>query len=66
METPVYRAAFDTVDHNILLNRLDLSFAVKGSVIQWFNSYLSDRTQTVRVAGCSSAKSEEYPATIGV
>ena len=50
-------AAFDTVDHNILLNRLDLSFGVKGSVLQWFNSYLSDRTQTVQVAGCSSAKS---------
>jgi hypothetical protein len=50
-------AAFDTVDHNILLSRLDLSFGVKGSVLQWFSSYLSDRTQTVQVAGCSSTKS---------
>jgi hypothetical protein len=50
-------AAFDTVDHNILLTRLDLSFGVKGSVLQWFSSYLSDRTQTVQVAGCSSTKS---------
>jgi len=50
-------AAFDTVDHNILLTRLDLSFGVKGSVLKWFNSYLSDRTQTVQVAGCSSTKS---------
>ena len=47
-------AAFDTVDHDILLSRLSKRFGIKGSVLKWFHSYLSDRTQFVKVNGASS------------
>jgi hypothetical protein len=48
-------AAFDTVDHHILLKRLQISFGLSGSVLAWFRSYLSDRTQHVRYCGHQSA-----------
>ena len=38
--------AFDTVDHSTLLTVLDRRFGVQESAIDWFSSYLSDRTQT--------------------
>ena len=41
-------AAFDTVDYNILLQRLQTSYGVNGSALQWFRSYLVGRTQRVR------------------
>ena len=28
--------AFDTVDHNIFLKRLEVSFGIGGSVLEWF------------------------------
>jgi exonuclease III len=40
-------AAFDTVDHDILMQRLDLCFGVRGEALKWIGSYLSDRHQTV-------------------
>ncbi len=42
-------AAFDTIDHTILLNRLDNYFGIRGSALAWFKSYLSDRHQFVAV-----------------
>jgi len=48
-------AAFDTVDHGILLHRLDSSYQIVGSVQQWFQSYLSNRLQHVRVGSSSSS-----------
>jgi len=48
-------AAFDTVDHGILLHRLDSSYQIVGSVQQWFQSYLSNRLQHVRVRSSSSS-----------
>ena len=38
-------AAFDSVDHATLLQRLRISYGIGGSVIAWFTSYLSDRSQ---------------------
>ena len=33
-------AAFDTIDHHILLTRLQTGFGISGSVINWIRSYL--------------------------
>ena len=41
-------AAFDTVDHDILIRRLQTTYGINGTVIQWFRSYLTDRSQYVR------------------
>ena len=42
-------AAFDTVDYNLLLSRLESKFAIRGKELQWFKSYLSQRSQFVRI-----------------
>ncbi len=44
-----FSAAFDTIDHNILLNRLENSVGISGSALAWFKSYLSDRHQFIAV-----------------
>ena len=41
-------AAFDTVDHEILLQRLHIRYGINGPVLQWFRSYVVGRTQHVR------------------
>ena len=40
-------AAFDTTDHGILIKRLHTTFGRSGTVLDWFTSYLSFRTQSV-------------------
>ena len=47
-------AAFDTVDHQKLLNLLNQSFGIRGVALKWFESYLKDRTQTVQIGSCTS------------
>ena len=39
-------AAFDTIDHSILLRRL-YTLGIRGPALQWFKSYLSNRKQAV-------------------
>lgn len=51
-------AAFDTVDHNILLQRLQWTFGVNGITLQWFRSYLLDRKQYVRRGAARSTTTQ--------
>ena len=44
-------AAFDTIDHQTLLHRLENLFGIKDKPLKWMLSYLSDRFQTVCVNG---------------
>ena len=54
-------AAFDTLDHSILLARLHDMFGIPGKALDWFSSYLSDRAQAVSVnGGVSSQKKLHY------
>ena len=41
-------AAFDTVDHGILIQFME-SIGIKGTALDWFRSYLLDRTQRVLI-----------------
>ena len=40
-------AAFDTIDHHILLHRLEHLIGIKATALSWFKSYLLDRSQFV-------------------
>ena len=44
-------SAFDTVNHDIMIRRLDMSFGITGTALQWLRSYLSGRSQHVIVNG---------------
>ena len=56
------KKAFDTVDHNILLKKLR-TFNLSSETIDWFDSYLSGRKQSVKHQG---VKSQYLPVTCGV
>ena len=49
-------AAFDTIDYNILLSRLNTSFGISDTTLSWLKSYLTNRTFSVRIGRhCSSS-----------
>ena len=48
-------AAFDTVDHSLLLSRQALRLGVNGQVIAWIESYLKDRDQFVQIKNTKSS-----------
>jgi len=52
-------AAFDTVDHRLLLDRLRLEFGVTATVLDWLQSYLEGRSQFVKIG-------QHQSPTIGV
>ena len=41
------RQAFDTVDHHLLLQKLEL-YGIKNNNLKWFQSYLSNRKQFIK------------------
>ena len=50
------RRAFDTVDHRVLLGKLD-AYGIRGVANNWFGSYLFNRQQYVKVGNsCSELK----------
>ena len=64
-KSPVYvsSAAFDTIDHNILLQRLSSWFGVSGTSLLWVQSYLSTRSFSVKACSHSS---QPLPLSCGV
>ena len=50
-----FSSAFDTIDHPILVHRLHTDFGFTDAVLQWFSSYLTDRTQYVSLSNHCSA-----------
>ena len=48
-----FQKAFDTVNHDILLKKLS-HLGIKGSINEWFNSYLHKRKQFVSILGYKS------------
>jgi len=56
-------AAFDTIDHNILITRLSSWFGIHGSVHSWFKSYLSSSSFRVK---CDDNLSSFHTSSCGV
>ena len=54
-------AAFDTIDHNVLLQLLQTRIGLSDSVLRWFRSYLTGRTQCVSIDNfCSKSSPLQY------
>lgn len=56
-------AAFDALDHNILIDRAEQRFGITDSALAWFRSYLADRKYYVAMG---SARSTQVQFTTGV
>ena len=54
--------AFDTLDHSILLSKLQ-AYGIRGMALDWFRNYLSNRKQYVSINGTSS---NHLPISCGV
>ena len=50
--------AFDSVDHQILLEKLE-TYGVKGGEKEWFREYLSGRRHQVTINGMKSSWMDE-------
>jgi hypothetical protein len=49
-------AAFDTIDHRVMLDTLHSTVGVTGTALKWFSSYLSNRYQSVKIGETISTK----------
>ena len=56
-------AAFDTINHNVLLNRLQYMYGITGAAFNWFQSYIEQRNKQVCVG---DSLSQRRPVTSGV
>ena len=44
-----FGAAFDTVDHNTFIRNLKTEYGIGGIALNWFKSYLSNRSYKVKI-----------------
>ena len=58
-----YSAAFDTINHCTLIERLCHSFGIGGTALKWFMSYLEHREQRVVI---NDTISNAFPLSFGV
>ena len=56
-------AAFDVIDHRILMHRLEHTLGITGAALSWIQSYLSDRNMRVAIG---DAMSDKKSIAIGV
>ena len=49
-----FSSAFDTVDHNVLIHRLEHESGITGNPLSWMQSYLTGRTFAVNINGTTS------------
>ena len=49
-----FSAAFDTINHKIMIQRLRLRYGIVGKALGWLQSYLQNRTQRVVIRDASS------------
>ena len=47
-------AAFDVINHELLLQRMEKRYGITGTVLQWFRSYLTGRVKSVNINGTRS------------
>ena len=56
-------AAFYTMKHKLLLNRLKYRFSIDSPILQWIESYLTNHIQRVKV---DNLESDQVTLTFGV
>ena len=58
-------AAFDTIDHSVLFDRMENIIGIEGTALNWFRSYLGGRSQRIQIGDVISLISVllylEYP-----
>ena len=56
-------AAFDTIDHDILLDRLFYTFGIQENALKLIRTYLQDRNQKIKI---NNLYSQDLPVSFGV
>ena len=54
-------AAFDTIDHQVLVNRLYVTYGITGTDLKWFHWYLSSRKQRILIINGSYSSDFDLP-----